>query len=136
MSGITVPADRTLKQPTLGFCRNPQCREVSNKEFRFTVKDDYFCCPKCKADQEPMIGVLTMTHLLIPSPTGPVIGLGGVRYQLACDQDRAYLATATNNEAATDNAKIANCPGCIVMANKQKIVKPTGESLSLDSPKP
>lgn len=116
MSGIVVPHDRTLKQPTRGFCRNPKCREQSNREFQFTVEHDRFECPKCGANSEPMIGVLTLTHLLLPDRGGPVIGKGGVRYKIACDETRAYLATATNNEAVTDNPAIANCPGCLEIA--------------------
>jgi hypothetical protein len=60
---------------------------------------------------------------------GPIIGDGGLRYRIACDQSRAYLATVTNLEAATDNPKIVNCPGCRKEAIKQKLNNPTGSQL-------
>lgn len=114
MTGIKVPGDRTINQPAEGFCRNPECAE-NGKEFHFAVENDLFCCPKCGADRAPMVGLLVLTHLLVPHEKGPILGRNG-RWVLACDDARAYLATATNQEAATDNAKIANCPGCIAKA--------------------
>lgn len=110
---VKVPNDRTVYQPARAFCRNPQCREESNKEFEFDVTHDNFGCPKCGANKSPMVGLLVLTHLLIPNPAGPIIGSGGRRFALGCDQKRAYLATVTNLEAATDNPEIANCPGCL-----------------------
>lgn len=68
-----------------------------------------------------MVGLLVLTHLLIPSAKGPVKGQGGRRFAIACDQQRAYLATATNQEAVTDQAGIANCPGCLKVAKELKI---------------
>lgn len=118
---VTIPADRTLKQPKFAFCRNPQCREVSDKEFTFRVDHDNFACPKCGADRDPMIGLLVITHLLIPKPDGPVKGSGGRRFAIACDLRRAYLATATNEEAVTDNARLINCPGCQAAVEKLNI---------------
>lgn len=128
---ITVPQDRSLKQPAMGFCRNPQCRERSDQEYRFIIEHDHCACPKCGANREPMIGLLVLTHLLIPSPDGPVIGGGGIRYEIACDARRAYLATATNMEAVTDNYRVANCPGCVERAKMLAIKQPLGEELVL-----
>jgi hypothetical protein len=116
MPGIKVPEDRTIHQPAAGFCRNPECRD-DDREFRFTVENDRFACPKCGADRSPQVGLLVLTHLLLPHPQGPILGKAG-RWVIACDDERAYLATATNLEAATDNAKIANCPGCIAKAEQ------------------
>lgn len=110
---ITVPEDRSLKQPAVAFCRNPACRDRSDKEFNFVIEHNHPVCPKCGADREPMIGMLVLTHWLMPHPDGPIIGRGGIRYAIACDQHRAYLATATNMEAVTDNRSIVNCPGCL-----------------------
>lgn len=121
---ISVPTDRTIKQPSKAFCRNPACRE-DGKEFRFNVEHADVSCPKCGADKNPFIGMLNMTHLLVPDAKGPVSGVGGVKYKIACDENRAYLATATNNESATDNPKVVNCEGCVAFAEKNKIIKPT-----------
>jgi len=68
-----------------------------------------------------MIGTLTLTHLLVHDEHGPVRGKGGVPYKIACDSKRAYLATVTNDEAATDNVEVANCPGCIAAAEALKL---------------
>ncbi len=123
---IVVPQDRTINQPVTAFCRNPQCREVSDQEFRFCVEHAHVACPKCGANQEPFVGVLTLTHQLVPHPKGPIIGYTGRRYKLACDDRRAYLATTTNNEAATDQPGVVNCPGCRAAIEKLRIVDPTG----------
>lgn len=62
-----------------------------------------------------MIGVFTLTHFLTRDPMGPIKGMGGLRYKLACDGQRAYLATNTNNEAATDQPDVVTCPQCVQM---------------------
>lgn len=129
--GVKVPKDRTINQPATGFCRNPECRE-DGQEFNFQVEHDNFCCPKCGADRAPLIGVLVLTHLLVRHEQGPIIGKGGLRWAIACDEKRAYLATATNQEAATDNAEVANCPGCLQNAEKLGLIKPDGWSYSPD----
>lgn len=131
--GGRIPADRTIKQPAAGFCRNPECSE-ENGEFHFVVEHDHFVCPKCKADRAPMIGSLVLTHLMIRNEAGPILGEGGLRYALGCDMKRAYLATMTNEEAATDNPKVANCPGCLERAESLGIKTNMGWVLQLDSP--
>lgn len=130
MSGIIIPDDRSIKQQSFGVCMNPQCREKSTDErFTFVVDDDLFCCPKCGANKPPMVGLLAQVHFLIPDRNGPVEGVGGLRYRLACDDKRAYLATATNQEAATGELAAVNCPGCLKVAGELKI-KGTGKVLS------
>lgn len=124
MAGIAMPKDRTVKQPATGFCRNKHCR-IDGKEFQFPVEHDRFACPKCGADSKPMVGVLVLTHLLLPHEQGPLKGRSG-RWVIACDDQRAYLATATNQEAATDNAEVANCPGCLAKAIALGAVKVNG----------
>lgn len=131
MAGIKVPHDRTVKQPAAGFCRNPECREVSNEEFHFVVEHDNFSCPKCGANKAPMVGVLVLTHLLIRNQAGPILGSGGLRYALGCDMKRAYLATVSNQEAATDNIEIANCPGCLERAESLGIKGANGWALEV-----
>lgn len=98
---------------------NPACREQSDHErFLFLAENDHFCCPKCGADQSPMVGVLALIHFLIPDRKGPIVGMGGLRYRLGCDSVRAYLATTSNQEAATGEIAAANCPGCLEEAKK------------------
>lgn len=126
-----VPNDRTIKQPAAGFCRNPECREKSDEEFQFVVEHDHFACPKCGANSLPMVGVLVLTHLMIRNEAGPIVGHGGLRWALGCDQVRAYLATTTNQEAATDNPKLANCPGCLDRAASLGIKTHAGWALQL-----
>lgn len=118
MAGVKVPNDRTTKQPVKAFCRNPACREKSGELFTFYVRNDRFCCPKCKADRSPIVGLWSLTHLLLPHPLGPIRGNGGKRFVIACDNKRAYLATATNQESATGDPEVANCPGCLECAKQ------------------
>lgn len=133
---VKVPNDRITHQPARGFCRNPQCRDQSDQEFHFDVKNDHFACPKCGADREPMAGLLSLVHLLIRNPDGPIIGAGGLRYAIGCDLKRAYLATITNQEAATDNIEIANCPGCLERARSLGLTVDTWQFTPLQASEP
>lgn len=65
-----------------------------------------------------MVGVYVLTHLLIPVKGAPLRGESGISYALACDDQRAYLATATNLEAASGNVNVVNCPICLENARK------------------
>lgn len=135
MSGIVIPEDRTTKQQSFGVCMNIECREVSTDErFTFPVNDDHFCCPKCGADKPPMVGMLAMVHLLIRAKEGPIEGMGGLRYRLACDSVRSYLATHTNQEAATGEIAAVNCVGCLAEAEKLKIKQPAGFAMVQGKP--
>ena len=119
MTGIIIPGDRTTKQRARGYCMNPQCLDAStDQQFEFDVEDDLFACPKCGANTSPMVGLLVLTHLLIPDPKGKIVGAGGIPYMLACDDTRAYLATCTNQEAATGEPSAVNCPGCLAKMPK------------------
>ncbi len=124
--GIRIPHDRSIKQPNLACCQNPACRERSDQVFTFPVEHDHFACPKCGADQEPMVCLLVMIHGLIPRKDGPILGSFGRRYQIACDNNRAYLATATNMEAVTVDPSVVNCPGCLAELEKQRVRQQTG----------
>lgn len=128
---VLIGKDRTIKQPVRAFCRNPKCRKTMGVDFEFQVEHDRFCCPKCGADREPFIGVLSLTHHLVPDPKGPIVGLGGRRFKLGCETRRAYLATATNNESATDQPPYVNCPGCLEAIRKLGIVDPTGTPINV-----
>lgn len=113
MSGLVIPTDRTTKQPVKAICRNPECAG-DRTYFEFEAQHDRFCCPKCGANRPPMIDLLVLTHLLVKNKNGPIEGESGIRWQIACDTRRAYLATATNLEAATTAKEVANCPGCLI----------------------
>ncbi len=69
---VEVPRDRTNKQPANGFCRNPECQEDGQDEYRFEVHHARVECPKCGANQAPMIGLLVLTHLMIRDGNGPI----------------------------------------------------------------
>lgn len=122
-SAIVMPNDRSTKQPARGFCRNPKCREQNGEDFTFPIEHAHVSCPKCGANSSPIVGVFVLTHLLIPVENGPLGGVGGIRYALACDAKRAYLATTTNLEAASGDIEAVNCPQCIANAEKLGIVK-------------
>jgi len=129
MSGIVIPGDRSVKQPSFGVCINLDCREKSTDErFVFQVDDDHFCCPKCGADKPPIAGLLAQIHFLIRDPKGPIEGAGGICYRLACDDKRAYLATHTNQEATTGKLAAANCVNCLAKANRLKL-KRSGQDM-------
>lgn len=131
MSGIIIPADRTTKQQPRGYCLNPACRERStDQRYEFAVDHDHFGCPKCGETQSPGVGLLTLTHLVLRDPRGPIEG-ALARFRLACDERRAYLATATNLEAATGEPKIANCPQCLAVAQQLGLVAASGTALVL-----
>ncbi len=136
MSGILLPQDRTQKQVVRGYCYNPECRNhyvdeahpdwrVQDGRFEFEVENDHFQCPKCGANKGPMVGALVLIHLLTRDKMGPIEGEGGLRYKIACDAKRAYLATFTNLEAVSTAIEVANCPGCLKVIQEQKL-KQTG----------
>lgn len=131
MAGISVPSDRTCSQRAAGFCRNPKCCDKATGEFHFVVENDKFSCPKCGADAAPMVGLLVLIHLLIPVKNGPILGSGGITYQLGCDDKRAYMATHSNQEACTGEVEHANCPGCLAEAEKRGISKAVGWGFKL-----
>ena len=112
MSGIILPSDRSIKQPALGYCSRPECA-VDGAEYRFRVEHDHYACPKCGETRYPTVGPLVLVHWLRPTGDGPITGRGGRRFALGCETRRAYLATASNLEAATDNAGLVTCEGCI-----------------------
>lgn len=112
-SKVKLPGDRTKKQPATGYCINPECFESSDDmRFEFGIEGDLISCPKCKADESPTVGVLSLIHHLVVDPKGPIRGADR-RFRMACDPARAYMATATNKESATGDIAIANCPGCL-----------------------
>ena len=118
MSGIFLPHDRSVKQPALGYCSRPECRNEDNTEFRFEVEHDHMACPKCGCDTYPTVGPLVLIHWIIPKEGGPITNGQGQTFALACSTKRAYLATADNKEAATDQPQQVTCQGCLKAATK------------------
>jgi hypothetical protein len=124
---VIIPGDRSQKQPVRAFCLNVQCLEASDrKRFEFDVEHADVACPKCGATESPMIGMMTLIHLLVKNPKGPIVGKGGIRYSMGCEAERPYLATLTNDEAATDQPEAANCPGCLKVAQERKLTSAQG----------
>lgn len=111
MAGIAIPEDRTTSQPVRGYCLNVKCRGDEGR-FEFVTEHDRFACPKCGGNTSPQVGLLVLIHFLVPNQQGKIVGSDG-RYSVACDADRAYLATETNLEAATGQLSCVNCPGCL-----------------------
>jgi len=129
MSSVIMPDDRSVKNPARGFCRNPKCREIPGENFEFPIEHAHVSCPKCGANAPPLVGVLVLTHMLIPVRGGPIRGKGGVSYALACDEKRAYLATYTNLEAASGDIEAINCPQCLENCRKLGIKRRIWEPL-------
>ncbi len=123
---VKIPGDRTNKQPVHCFCKNPEClNESSHEFFVFEAENEVIECPKCGANESPMIGVFSLTHFITRDPMGPIRGMGGLRYKLACDGKRAFIATNTNNEAGTDQPEVVTCPECVKLITEGKVlVKP------------
>lgn len=120
MPGISVPFDRTNRQPIRGYCLNPECREKSDDDrFEFDVPHDRFACPKCGSDSPISVGILALVHFLVRDPNGPIAGVQS-RYRFACDPKRSLLATPTNQEAASGDLRAVNCPGCLQAAAEMK----------------
>jgi len=60
---------------------------------------------------------------------GPIVGDFGLRFKLACEGKRDYLATETNEEAATGDYRAVNCESCLKVLGNNTIV--VGQSLSV-----
>lgn len=118
----TIPNDRTPKQPVYCFCANPECLDQSShSRFVFPHEHGLVECPKCGANEAPYVGVLALIHYMARLPRGPIRGVGGIGFHIACDPKRAYLATATNQEAATDQIEAVTCPGCLAAYEANKV---------------
>ncbi len=125
MHAVNTAPDRTTKQPLKWACMNPECWEDGQ---RYEFKSDQPKCPKCKAEDHPMVLLLSLLHFLVNSEAGPIRS-GGKRLMIACDPKRTTLATATNQEAMTGQPTIVNCPECRKFIEKNHITKPVGKSI-------
>jgi hypothetical protein len=131
-SKIIIPRDRTIKQPVTCYCMNPECREDSaDDRFEFPLEHDPVCCPKCGANESPLIGMLALVHFVVRNKEGRIRGAGGMRYSLACEPKRAYIATETNGEAGSDQLECVNCPGCLKIAFDQKLAANQGNIVNV-----
>lgn len=134
MSSIIIPRDRTTKQQPVGFCLNPECFDSSDQQrFEFRAEHSPVTCPKCGANQSPMVGLLALVHHVIKTPQGKIVGMGGLRYGLACDPGRSFIATITNNEHGSGDIQAVNCPGCLAAYERNKPTAVNGQSLILGS---
>ena len=108
-----------------------QCAHVFEVFHKLSEEGADFACPKCGANQPPFVHLLVITHLLVPDPKGALIGAGGLRYKMACDETRAYLATVSNQEAASGDLQVVNCPGCLAAQKKENFPVIAGSALYL-----
>lgn len=121
-SGVVIPTERSHKQRNYAFCANPACAETNDAgqkvEFRFEIEDTLCPCPKCGANEAPIVGILAKTHLLLQDKAGHIRGAGGIRYRIACDRknERHYISTASNHELATGERSVANCLDCLALS--------------------
>lgn len=127
---VFVPEDRIETQPAHGYCLNKECANKDGSRFEFEIKNVPVTCPKCSACQEPTVGLLALTHFLTRDQRGPIVGEGGLRFRIVCSPTRDYLATGTNQEAASGDVSVVNCPGCLKGAMEQGLLKLSGHFLS------
>jgi hypothetical protein len=130
-NGVHIPAERSIKQRQFAYCTNPECRE-NGAEYHWEIKHDWTCCPKCGANQAPMVGILAKIHLMVRDKTGPLQGNGGLRYRLACDtkKNREGISTLTNYEVATDQKEVCNCQDCLIEAMKLNVGPRSGIAIA------
>lgn len=120
---IKLPEDRTRNQPAIAFCRTAGCESGGS----FEVPDNGIVkCPDCEADSAPTVGLNVLIHLLERKKDGPITGMGGVKWQFACDPNRKVITTSTNLESASDDPSVINCPDCRKVAEESELKEPTG----------
>lgn len=127
--GVAVPSDRTQMQPVRCFCRNQECYSPPQERFEFEIEHGDVVCPKCGANQSPMVGTLAIVHFMVRDNMGPLSGCGGLRYRLACEPNRHYIATNTNQEAGTGDLHVVSCIRCLAVAREQKLSASQGSRI-------
>lgn len=106
---------QTTKQPTVFRCPNPDCVEHRFQGY-YDFESDEPICPKCGLGP-PGVQKRSLTHLLVrDNRVGPIPGALGMRYYMACDPQRDFLATELNGEGASGDPAAVNCPGCMASA--------------------
>lgn len=129
-NAVQVPGDRTIKQPVRCYCLNPECRdrecEPGKDRYEFAVEHAEVVCPKCGANQVPIVGVLAIVHFIVRDKRGPLMGHGGLRYRLACEPRRTFIATRTNLEAGTGELSAVTCVRCLAVAKEQNAAASQG----------
>lgn len=121
---VVIPDDRTIKQPVVARCLNLACAE-KGRNFEFATEGDVKC-PKCGETEGPMIQLLCLVHFMVRDKMGPIEGVNGSHWRIACDHKRSLIATETNLEAASDQLDSVNCPGCRKIAKEQKLAPVQG----------
>jgi hypothetical protein len=70
-------------------------------------------CPKCGAGM-PAVVELVPVHFLYGDPLGPIEGVHGLRYKVACEPTREVLARHIGDEyAATGDPRAVTCLSCL-----------------------
>lgn len=123
---VQVPYDRTIKQPVRCFCLNPECIDAGNDRYEFTIQHADVVCPKCGANQVPVVGVLAIVHFIMRDRHGALMGHGGLRYRLACEPRRTFIATHTNLEAGSGELSAVSCVRCLAIAKEQNAAASQG----------
>lgn len=117
MAGPLYKYDQTNLQPVVWLCPNPECSEAFGNLFAFI--SDYPKCPKCSCGP-PAITKQVLIHYIAKNKKGKIGAEGGIRYSIACDHSRDYIATTTNGEAGSGDFSAVNCPGCMCSAAYKK----------------
>lgn len=118
--GPQVLGGQSTKYPVFWLCMNPDCREHERGAFVF--RSDYPECPKCGCGA-PTVQKRALVHLLLRNNKGPIVGDLGLRWELACDTKRDYLATIDNGEACTGDSRHVNCQACLKRVGTKVVVK-------------
>lgn len=122
--------DRTVKQRIRWRCLSPTCYEIGKRSY-YEFNGDYPRCPRCSAIGDPYVQMLSLTHFMLQDSRGPIFSQG-IRYRIACDSEkkREHMATFTNNEAATGDIAVTNCPGCLEAIRKLSVKCNMGLAIS------
>lgn len=79
----------------------------------FEFEADRPACPKC-GRSGPQVVRLTPVHFLALDQQGPIQGGDGLRYKIACQPKRDFLATARGDDfSATPDPRAATCKSCM-----------------------
>lgn len=96
-------------------CTNPLCGRMPKG---FVFEADKPVCPKCNQQNPagafgPFVFELTVVHLLVPHPQGPILGHHS-RLYVACQPKRDALARNNKEDwHATADPRVANCSMCL-----------------------